>query len=207
MLSENTTVSENTVTAENTITGSGKDASHDPEGTGHSTVAANSRAMARGVIYVHSAPRALCPHIEWAAGRAMGHAVNFDWSAQPVLKGSMRAEFYWQGEQGSGAAIASALRGWEHLRFEVTEDATPGNDGARWLHTPDLGIFFAQTDSVGNVVIPEDRLRYAMEVAGADAFELHRELRLALGQAWDDELEVFRHASDTNQVVWLHKVG
>lgn len=164
-------------------------------------------ATARGVLFVHSAPRALAPHIEWAAGRALDRAVNFTWTAQPVLKGSLRTEFYWEGEQGSGAALASALRGWEHLRYEVTEDPTPGSDGGRWLHTPDLGIFFSQTDTAGNVVIPEDRVRYAMEVAGSDTFELHRELRLALGQAWDDELEVFRHASDENQVVWLHKVG
>ena len=70
-----------------------------------------------------------------------------------------------------------------------------------------LGIFFAQTDTAGNVVIPEDRIRFAMESAGSDAFELHRELRLALGQAWDDELESFRHASEDSPVVWLHKVG
>ena len=164
-------------------------------------------ATARGVLFVHSAPRALAPHIEWAAGRALDRAVNFAWSDQPVLKGSLRTEFYWEGEQGTGALLASALRGWEHLRYEVTEDPTPGSDGGRWLHTPDLGIFFSQTDTAGNVVIPEDRIRYAMELAGSDAFELHRELRLALGQAWDDELEAFRHASDDNQVVWLHKVG
>jgi hypothetical protein len=162
---------------------------------------------ARGVLYVHSSPGALCPHIEWAAGRAIGRAVNFTWEAQPVLKGAQRAEFYWEGPQGTGAALASALRGWEHLRFEVTEDPGPGTDGGRWMHTPDLGIFFTQTDSAGNTVIPEDRVRYAMEIAGANATELHRELRLALGQAWDDELEAFRHASDTTPVVWLHKVG
>ncbi len=132
-------------------------------------------ATARGVIYIHSAPRALCPHVEWAAGRALDSAVNFDWVEQPVLKGSMRTEFYWEGAQGTGAALASGLRGWEHLRFEVTEDPTPGSDGGRWLHTPDLGIFFAQTDTAGNVVIPEDRIRYAMDIAGSDAFELHRE--------------------------------
>ena len=63
------------------------------------------------------------------------------------------------------------------------------------------------TDSAGNVVIPEDRVRYAMEIAGFDANELHRELRRALGQAWDDELEPFRHASDFAPVVWLHRVG
>jgi hypothetical protein len=162
---------------------------------------------ARGVLYIHSAPRALCPHIEWAAGRALERAVNFNWDDQPVLPGSQRAEYYWEGPRGTGAALASGLRGWEHLRFEVTEDATAGSDGGRWMHTPDLGIFFAQTDTVGNVVIPEDRVRYAMETAGSDAFELHRELRHALGQAWDDELEAFRHATDDSAVVWLHKVG
>ena len=163
--------------------------------------------IARGVLYVHSAPRALCPHVEWAAGRALERAVNFTWETQPVLKGAQRAEFYWEGPRGSGAKLASALRGWEHLRFEVTEDAGLGTDGGRWMHTPDLGIFFAQTDTVGNVVIPEDRLRYAMDVAGSNALELHRELRLALGQAWDDELEAFRHAGEATQVTWLHKVG
>jgi hypothetical protein len=131
------------------------------------------------VLFVHSAPRALCPHIEWAAGRALERAVNFSWAEQPVLKGAQRTEFYWEGPVGTGAKIASALRGWEHLRFEVTEDASAGGDGGRWMHTPDLGIFFAQTDTVGNVVIPEDRLRYAMEIAGSNALELHRELRLA----------------------------
>jgi hypothetical protein len=161
------------------------------------------------VLFVHSAPRALCPHIEWAAGRAIDRAVNFDWIDQPVLPGTQRAEFVWEGEAGSGAKIASALRGWEHLRFEVTEDAALGSDGGRWMHTPDLGIFFAQTDAAGNTVIPEDRVRYAMEVAGGNALELHRELRLALGQAWDDELEPFRHAGDEgSRVVWLrHRAG
>ncbi|WP_309617724.1 DUF3145 domain-containing protein [Salinibacterium sp.] len=162
---------------------------------------------ARGVLFVHSSPRALCPHIEWAAGRALNRAVNFTWDPQPVLKGSQRAEFYWEGPRGTGARLASALRGWEHLRYEVTEDAGLGTDGGRWMHTPDLGIFYAQTDTAGNMVIPEDRLRYAMDIAGANAVELHRELRLALGQAWDEELEVFRHASQDSAVVWLHKVG
>ncbi len=163
--------------------------------------------IARGVLFVHSAPRALAPHVEWAAGRALGRPVNFSWRDQPVLKGAQRAEFYWEGAPGTGAAIASGLRGWEHLRYEVTEDPTAGSDGARWLHTPDLGIFFAQTDSVGNLVIPEDRIRAALESAGSNPLELHRELRLALGQAWDDELEPFRYVGEKSSVVWLHKVG
>ncbi len=165
------------------------------------------RALSRGVVYIHSAPRALCPHVEWAVGRALGRAVNFDWREQPVLKGAQRTEYFWEGPRGTGAELASALRGWEHLRYEVTEDAGLGTDGGRWMHTPELGIFYAQTDTAGNLVVPEDRIRFAMESAGSDAFELHRELRLALGQAWDDELEAFRHAGQESPVVWLHKVG
>ena len=159
---------------------------------------------ARGVLYVHSSPRALCPHVEWAAGRAIGHAVTFPWTEQPVLRGSQRADFYWEGAAGTGAAIASALLGWEHLRFEVTEDAVDGGDGGRWLHTPDLGIFHAQTDSAGNVVVTEDRIRRALD-GSVGLVELQRELRLALGQAWDDELEPFRHAIGTSSVTWLHR--
>ncbi len=165
------------------------------------------QGTASGVLYVHSAPRALCPHIEWAAGRAMSRAVNFSWVDQPVLDGARRTEFTWTGPAGTGAAIASALRGWEHLRFEVTEDASAEADGGRWMHTPDLGVFYAQTDVVGNMVVPEDRIRYAMEVAGSNALELQRELRLALGQAWDEELEPFRRVGEANPVVWLHRVG
>lgn len=162
-------------------------------------------SVARGVLYVHSSPRALCPHVEWAAGHAIGRPVNFSWADQPVLRGAQRTDFYWEGAPGTGAAIASKLRGWEHLRFEVTEDPRDGVDGSRWLHTPDLGIFHAQTDAAGNIVVPEDRIRAAMDAAGTSAIELHRELRLALGQAWDDELEPFRHAIGTASVTWLHR--
>lgn len=164
-------------------------------------------AQARGVVFIHSSPRALCPHLEWAVGRALGRPVNFDWTAQPVLQGTYRAEFPWEAPAGTGAALATEIRGWDHLRFEVTEDPTPRSDGGRWMHTPELGIHYSQIDTSGNVVVPEDRVRYALDIAGTDVHELRRELDVALGRAWDDELEPFRHASDHANVVWLHKVG
>ena len=46
-----------------------------------------------------------------------------------------------------------------------------------------------------------------MEIAAGSATELQRELDIALGSAWDEELEPFRRASDDARVVWLHKVG
>ena len=164
-------------------------------------------AAARGMIFIHSAPAALQAHVEWAIGSVLGVPVQPTWQDQPVLARTFRTELSWSGPAGTGAQIASALRGWTHLRFEVCEDATPRSDGGRWFHTPDLGIFFAQTDALGNVVVPEDRIRYAVEIAGDDLRELKRELNVALGQAWDDELEPFRHAGDASPVVWLHRVG
>ena len=41
-------------------------------------------AITRGVLFVHSATRAMCPHIEWAAGNVLGARATFDWTEQPA---------------------------------------------------------------------------------------------------------------------------
>ncbi len=164
-------------------------------------------ATTRGVLFVHSAPRALCPHIEWAAGGVLGVRLSMDWIPQPAAPGLYRTEFSWQAEQGSGSRLTSALRGWAHLRYEVTEEPGPGVDGGRWSHTPELGIFHAVTDVHGNVLVPEDRIRAAMAVGQGEPDRMRAELDLALGRAWDDELEPFRYAGDGAPVRWLHRVG
>jgi Protein of unknown function (DUF3145) len=166
-----------------------------------------SGAVTRGVLFVHSAPRALTPHIEWAAGGVLGVRLSMDWIDQPASPGMLRTELSWQCAQGTGARLASALRGWAHLRYEVTEEPGSGADGARWSHTPELGIFHAVTDVHGNMVVPEDRIRAALEAGADDYHRLVGELDLALGRAWDDELEPFRYAGDGAPVRWLHRVG
>lgn len=160
----------------------------------------------RGVLFVHSSPAALAPHVEWAVGSALDQEVRLQWTEQPAAPGMLRSELSWVGAPGCGARIASALRGWEHLRYEVTEEGTGISDGGRWSHTPELGIFHSQMDSVGNVVVPEGRIHAAL--AGASDFRsLQDALALALGQAWDDELEPYRYAGAGAPVRWLHRVG
>ena len=161
----------------------------------------------RGVIFIHSVPPAVQPHVEWAITSVLGYQVYIEWTKQPALPNMNRGELSWTGEAGTGAILASALGGWEHLRFEITEEATPISDGGRWSCTPGLGIFYAQTDLVGNVVVPENRIRAAIEQSAGDANELRRLLDVALGQAWDGELEVFRYAGAGAPVRWLHRVG
>ncbi|MGF1662433.1 MAG: DUF3145 domain-containing protein [Kineosporiaceae bacterium] len=161
----------------------------------------------RGVLFVHSAPRAVCPHVEWATGRVLGRRVQFEWAPQPVAPALLRAEVPWVGDQGLGPRLASALRGWPDLRYEVTEEPSRGCDGGRWSHVPDLGLHHAVVDVHGNVVVPEDRVRAALDET--DPAELRRVLNLALGAAWDDELEPFRTGADHDgsPVRWLHRVG
>ena len=118
-----------------------------------------------------------------------------------------RAELSWSGEPGSGAKVASALRGWDGLRFEVTEEPSPGSDGSRWSHTPSLGIHHTWTSASGDAVVNEDRLRTAISVSEGDPGILAQELDLLLGRAWDNELEPFRYAGDGDSVRWLHKVS
>jgi len=165
-----------------------------------------SRGIARGVVFVHSAPSALCPHIEWAVAGVLGVPVNFDWTAQPAQAGTYRAELFWSGAAGSAAAIASALKGWTHLRFEVTEDGTSTSEGARYSFTPDLGVFHAVTGMHGDIMIPEDRLKAAVVKAALGDTTLELEVDKLLGKPWDDELETFRHAGEGAPVRWLHQV-
>lgn len=160
----------------------------------------------RGVLFVHSAPSALCPHIEWAVGGVLGHAVNLDWTTQPAQAGSYRAEFSFTGNVGTAAAIASALRGWMHLRFEVTEDPTASTEGVRFSYTPDLGIFHAITGVHGDIMIPEDRLKAAVVKSALGETTLELELDRLLGTEWDAQLESFRYAGDGAPVRWLHQV-
>jgi hypothetical protein len=160
----------------------------------------------RGVVYVHSAPAALCPHVEWAVAGVLGSEVSLAWTPQPAQPATYRAELSWQGEPGTSARLASALRGWQHLRYEVTEEPAPGHEGARYSYTPTLGIFHAVTGPHGDLMIPEDRLRAALADDREGLERLPGALRQLLGQPWDDELETFRHAGDGAPVRWLHQV-
>jgi Protein of unknown function (DUF3145) len=191
----------------------------------------------RGVLQVHSAPPALSPHIEWAAAGILGLPVSMPWVDQPASPGTVRAELAWQGRPGISAAITSALAGWSLLRFEVTEDASPGCDAIRYSCTPTLGTFSGVISANGDILVHEGRLRAAMTLAAASmpgvpgrpetadadpggglrdrhgprhpalGGSLEAELALLLGQPWDDELEPFRRAAEGAPVRWLHATG
>lgn len=162
---------------------------------------ASSQTPARGVVFIHSCPRALLPHVEWVVQRAVERTHPYEWAAQPIQSGMSRCEIHWFGEPGAAAQMASALRGFPNLRFEITEDNSSGC-GERFCFTPSLGIFRAVTGASGDILVNEQRLRALLD-SGED---LASGLATLLGQAWDDELEAFRMAGDST-VRWLTRVG
>jgi hypothetical protein len=148
----------------------------------------------------------LCPHVEWAVAGVLGVRVQLDWIRQPASPGTWRAEFSWQGAVGTAAKLASALRGWHLLRFEVTAEPCATAEGERYSATPELGIFHAVTGMHGDILVPEDRLRAAVGRACQGETDLEAEIARLLGKPWDDELEPFRYAGEGAPVRWLHQV-
>jgi hypothetical protein len=157
-----------------------------------------------GVLYVHSCPPALCPHVEWAVAAELGVRVRLEWTEQPAAPGTLRTEIGWRGRGGTAGRLAGALRGWSVLRYEATEEPSPGCDGERYAVTPTLGVFRATASANGDLLVSEDRLRSLL--ASATGPQLALGLDRLLGSAWDDELEPFREAGEGAPVSWLHQV-
>ena len=160
----------------------------------------------RGVLYVHAAPSALCPHIEWGVGGVFGMPVRLDWIPQPAERAAYRTDYAWTGPAGSAAKLTSALKGWQRLRFEITEDGTAASEAVRYSYTPALGVFHATVGLHGDIMIDEERLRAAVARDALGRRRLHDAVADLLGTAWDDELEVFRQAGEGAGVRWLHQV-
>ena len=92
------------------------------------------------------------------------------------------------------------------IRFEVTEEASQGVDGERFMHVPGRGLFHGTMGASGDIQLGEDRLRAIMASTPAPEALSHA-LEKALGTAWDAELEPYRYAGDGAPVTLLTRVG
>ncbi|MDO5677135.1 MAG: DUF3145 domain-containing protein [Propionibacteriaceae bacterium] len=168
--------------------------------------AQQTNSQTQGMILIHSASAALCPHIEWALGSALGRRIELEWTGQPAEVGARRSESSWTGSVGTGAVLASALAQIGKLRFEITEEPSGGSDGQRYCFTPSLGAFTAITGIHGDILVPEDRLKHAVANDALGSEPLQLALERLLGVPWDEELDVFRFAAEDAPVRWLHQV-
>jgi hypothetical protein len=92
------------------------------------------------------------------------------------------------------------------IRFEVTEEPSPGYDGERFMHVPGRGMFRAAMSVNGDIMLTEDRVRSVIEsVRGSE--NLAHALERALGTGWDADLEPFRHAGEGAPATLLTQVS
>lgn len=166
----------------------------------------STRGNTRGVVYVHSSPAAVCPHVEWALSGALGTPAQLSWIAQAAAPGQLRSECDWRGPAGTASKIVKALKAWPMLRFEVTEQPSEGVDGERFCYAPGLGLWRGRTSANGDIVVGEDQLR-TLALRSRAGEDLAHRLDELLGTSWDEALEAFRHAGDGAPVSWLHQVG
>jgi Protein of unknown function (DUF3145) len=144
-----------------------------------------------GDLRIYSVPRALARHIEWALNAIFGHPLSINWIDQKLSPGTYAMEYQWRSDTALASKIASTLRGWHFLRFEVREFSTQSGEGAFYRYTPALGMHQATTVSTGDIVIHENRLMTALE--SSHSYEsLRNAVEQSLGIAWDHELESYR---------------
>ena len=144
-------------------------------------------ALSRGYLVIHSAPSALCRHLDWALANLLGPGATLAWRPQPLLPGSHRATCEWRDREGAGAELVSTLRGWHYLRFEVREESA--REKVLYRFTPRLGIHRSVIDEIGSVMISENQITHALEQNDDEMREL---IAKSLGTAWDLELDQFR---------------
>ena len=143
--------------------------------------------FSKGYLAIHSAPSALTRHIQWAVANLLDRSVLLMWRPQPLLPGTYRAICEWRDRTGTGAELASVLRGWHYLRFEIREEEAQAT--VLYRFTPELGIHRAVLDRSGAVMLTENQITSALTL---NDDELRVSLGRSLGQEWDLELEQFR---------------
>ena len=154
-----------------------------------------------GLVTIHSAPTALGQHIEWGLNALLGQPQNYIWRDQPLAAGTIRTTLEYRGEVGLASKIATALKSWHYLRFEVQE---LGNNGGEYFRfTPELGIHRAAIDASGSILIAENVIRKAL--TNFDDLEVRENLVAALGEPWDEVLEPMRGV-DLQEVARLRAI-
>lgn len=144
-----------------------------------------------GRISIYSAPKVVLSHIQWSLSDVIGNPQNLSWDLQPLIPSSWRTQLSWSGSLGTGAKLASALRGWHYLKFEIYEAASHGSDGSLYMFTSELGLFRGSIGPHGDIMINEHQLHSVLHSHLKDR-DICEEIEKMIGKPWNDILEPFR---------------
>jgi hypothetical protein len=160
------------------------------------------RQQVRGFLTIHSAPSALRHHIDWAIQGVLGSWIKLSWNPQPLMPGTFRTQLEFRGPQGAASEIASVLRSWHYLNFEIIEGNE--NGGELFRFTPELGIHRSVVDQTGAVLVNENQLS-ALLSTSFDEESIRSGIAGMLGNSWELELERFRSV-DLQELPRLHAI-
>ena len=144
-----------------------------------------------GSLTIYSAPRAVLKHIEWGIAEAIGSPISLTWSPQPLASGTFHCSLHWRGTIGTASRIATQLRGWHYLRFELSEASSHGSDGSIYMFEPDLGLFRADVGPHGDIMINENQVTQVIRNCTRED-DIVENLEKILGRPWDVAFEPFR---------------
>jgi hypothetical protein len=105
------------------------------------------------------------------------------------MPGTFRTQLEFRAAQGAAAEIASSLRSWHYLNFEVIEGTDLGGELFRF--TPELGIHRAVVDQSGAVQVNENQLT-AILAQSFDEESIRQGIADMMGNSWEIELDRFR---------------
>jgi hypothetical protein len=162
----------------------------------------SNRQQVRGFLSIHSTPSALRHHIDWAIQAVLGNWVKPTWSPQPLIPGSYRTQIEFRDRQGAAAEIASSLRSWHYLNFEVIENTD--NGGELFRCTPELGIHRSLVDQTGAVILTENQLGTVLKNS-LDEESIREAIASLLGSSWEQELDRFRSV-DLHEIAHLRAI-
>jgi hypothetical protein len=162
----------------------------------------SNRQQVRGFLTIHCAPSALRHHIDWAIQGVLGNWIKLSWNPQPLLPGTFRTQLEFRAAQGAAAEIASVLRSWHYLNFEVIEGSETGGELFRF--TPELGIHRAVVDQSGAVLVNENQLA-ALLASAFDEESIREGIATIVGNSWESELDRFRSV-DLQELPRLHAI-
>jgi len=161
----------------------------------------------RGSLFIFSSPRSFCSPINWALSEIFKSDIQLDWKIQELLPNNYLSEFSWIGPKGLCARIVSNLSRWGKLRMEAIEEPINNSLGERFAVTPELGIFRADMNSLGETLLSESKIKAGFERSKQEGETLETEISFMMGKPWDDDLEPFRRSFNGTTVRWISKTG
>jgi hypothetical protein len=161
----------------------------------------------KGELKLYSCPKYLCQQVEWAVYEIIKTKFELKWTIQNIAPSTLSTNLVWKGPMSLGPKIVSVLSKWPKIRLEIIQENTEKNFAERYCLSPNLGIFRAEMNSLGETVINESRLKAALQRSRMEEEPFEVELAFLLGTPWDEDLEPFRKSHQNTSVKWISKTG